>query len=1438
MTRPTILALDIGSVSVALAEIDARRTVRRWHYRTHHGRVAQVVREALAEWPLDDVGRVVATQATPLLVRANERIDWMTGLVTAHRHFSPNAANLLVVGGERFALVRFDEEGNYRSSRGNTSCAAGTGGFLDQQAARLGLTGAAELAELAASNTGHRPRVASRCSVFAKTDLIHAQQEGYTLEEICDGLCHGLARNLIDALVTGTLPAGEVVMAGGVALNQAVVDHIAGILGREVQTNEYAPIYGAIGAALVSLESEPAQPEHKRTVDDIVREQEGARAYFHEPLREPADYPDFAGHERFDFAPQIVDGWVVEVDRYRDAGRTPAPDRLYLGIDVGSTSTKAVLMAPDGEPVSAFYTRTSGAPIRAIRAIFETIDATGSACAPIAGAACTGSGRKLVGGVVGADLIIDEISAHARAATELDPTIDTIVEIGGQDAKFTTLKKGRVTFSQMNAVCAAGTGSFLEEQAARLGVPLGDYADRALGVPAPLASDRCTVFMERDLNHYINKGYATEELLAAALHSVRENYLQKVAHMAAIGESVCFQGATAKNRGLAAAFEQRLGHPVKVSRYCHVTGALGAALTCRDEMSSPTTFRGIGLYGSEIPIRSERCTLCTNNCRLTIAEVAGTEVAYGFLCGRDYQTPSFVSANASGFDLVATRRRLERDVAGPAGTPTRVSAGTPTVGIPAGLHLADEFSFWQRVFRELGIPTVVPDRRQDTVSRGKQLQGAEFCSPVAAFHGQVAELLERADLVFVPIHLEKPDPDRRRRAYCYYTQFTPSVVKGAVSAQESERLLMPVLWGAGRDPVHEFVRVLEPHAVLSQNDVRRAMRIAREAQERAAVGLKEAFHQYRRENEVDVVLLGRPYAAVDPTMNKRIPDILGRQGVRCFYQDMLPRSLPAESNRELIESVHWRYAADILLAADYAARTPGLYPVFVTSFKCAPDAFCTDAFIRIMDERDKPYLILQLDEHDSSVGYETRIEAAVRAFRNHLREGAGVGPAADQPHGPEPHGPRTRVPDGIAPRVAAAWSAVRDGLPGAGQNAHHEPAVLQLERAVGNKTLLLPNWDPITAPLLAANLRAHGIRAVALTETPLSIQKSMRLNSGQCIPVSAIAGEAMDHVRDHGLDPAQTVLWVGRGRWSCGIPLYPRFLKGLFEQEGMPDLGVYVGDIAYTDISPAVTLGTYFAYQFGGWLRRIACRTRPYELQKGRTDELVAAWQARFETLFEYRGNRLRALRTMAQEFRDVPLRPERRPKVGIFGDLYVRDNEVMNQDLIRCIEEAGGEAVTTPYSDYVKIIAGAAFGRLMRQRVYGDLAKFRLIIGAIDKLERRYHREVEDLVGPRIDWKRAGLEEELSRFNLVIEQAGESYENALKMLHLVTRYPDIALFVQTSPAFCCPSLVTEALSQSVEQVLGIPLVTVTYDGTGGDKNAAIIPYIRYAREKQPEKTA
>ena len=302
-----------------------------------------------------------------------------------------------------------------------------------------------------------------------------------------------------------------------------------------------------------------------------------------------------------------------------------------------------------GQPITATQTL-----LRVLREIEEAHNIQFDFC----GTGTTGSGRQFIRKVVMADLAIDEITAHARAAYALNASVDTIIEIGGQDSKFTIMKDGQVTFSAMNYVCAAGTGSFIEEQAKRLNVPLNEYAERTLGMASPLTSDRCTVFMERDLNHYLSLGYTPEELLAATLHSVRDNYLSKVAHFNKIGNVICFQGATAKNEALVTAFEQKLQKPIFVSKYCHLTGALGVCLLLKDKQFANTRFCGIDFYKESPKVSEEICDLCRNHCKLKRIHLADQTVMWGFMCGRDETSNRRISTNQSGFDLLSSRRRI------------------------------------------------------------------------------------------------------------------------------------------------------------------------------------------------------------------------------------------------------------------------------------------------------------------------------------------------------------------------------------------------------------------------------------------------------------------------------------------------------------------------------------------------------------------------------------------------------------------------------------------------------------------------------------------------------------------------------------------------------------------------------------------------------------
>ncbi|MBW1783406.1 MAG: CoA activase [Deltaproteobacteria bacterium] len=1393
-----LLGIDIGSVSISIAEINLERQIGKTAYQFHHGNVAETFTRMMNDFDSGRICGMAVTSSTPSIFKAHRRYDNRIAIIEAARHFHQRIGAILVVGGEAFGLIGFDEKGRYRSFRTNTSCAAGTGSFLDQQARRLNLQGAKALSERAFSNRESVPKIASRCAVFAKTDLVHAQQEGYTLEQICDGLCYGLAKNIVDTLSLDRELFNPIIFTGGVSHNRAVVHHIRSITGKEIIVDETG-VFGAIGAAfLMADEWQGADVMRFTSVDDMLRRETVQKKYFHNPLTLTlSHYPEFGGVDTYEYTvPDTNMSYPVEVDIYETL--TPQLDTdVVLGVDIGSTSTKAVLLNADGRILAGFYTSTAGRPVAAVQRLFSSIDdmtEKKNIRLRITGAATTGSGRKFAGKIIGADIVIDEITAHARAACEIDPDVDTIIEIGGQDSKFTILKNGQVTFSIMNNVCAAGTGSFIEEQARKLGCPLTDYSSRTEGQRSPIVSDRCTVFMERDMNHYLSEGYTVDEVLASVLHAIRENYLTKVAVEGSIGNTIFFQGATAKNKALVAAFEQRLQKPIVVSKYCHLTGALGAALIFLDQGIGETGFRGIALHKKTINVTSEICELCTNHCKITVADVGGEKVAYGFLCGREYDTKRYVNKDLSGFDLLKERKKvfsLET---------VQEYSEEITIGIPAALHIYEDLPFWKIFFDALSIKTVTSENYSEALKEGKHIADAEFCAPMAALHGHVRYLMDKSDFVFLPFYLEKKAATKGvRRQYCYYTQFSPSLISVSGEGKAGERFLTPLvhsLHGA-------FHTKIELHSMLKSItdsrigflDVSRAYDKACEYRESCLVKWKGIYERELRERKgLCVVLLGRPYTTLSRHMNKGIPDIFASLGIRVFFQDMLTCSrADTEPIRGLLNEIHWHYASEILKAAQEVARSQGVYPVLVTSFRCSPDSFAIDYFKKIMEAHEKPYLILQLDEHESSVGYETRIEAAIRSFQNHY----------------------ATMTEKKVPVYAPSLLPVK-------------------EKGLFGKTLVIPNWDDITLKFMVANLQREGIDARLMEESETSIQKSLRHNTGQCIPINIIAQQFVDYVKTHHLDPAKTLLWMTSSQIACNIGLFPHHLKRLFHSygKGMEKAGVYVGTMSFIDISIRLPINTYFAYMFGGFIRKIGCRIRPYEKKEGTTDRVLEKGIDILTDAFLGKRSKEEALAEVISYFKAIETSQEQKPKVAIFGDLYVRDNDVMNQNLIRFIEQHNGEVIVTPYSSYVQMIARAYLKKWFLEGNYLEVLSSKALLSTVTRLEKGYLKYFgKVLKNPAPDYDESP-ENILSQYNLRIEHTGESMDNLLKIFYIKKHYPDVALFVQTSPAFCCPSLVTEAMAKEIEKKTGVPILSITYDGTSTNKNEAVIPYLTYLNKR------
>ncbi|MDM8516392.1 acyl-CoA dehydratase activase [Desulfobacterales bacterium HSG16] len=1402
-TRKTVLGIDIGSVSICLAQISQDCRIIKTAYGFHKGDIPQTIRKLLADFDLKSVSATATTVSTPSTIRSFTSYDNRVATIAAVRYFykEDHPESILIIGGEKFGLISFDKNHDYLNYKANTSCAAGTGSFLDQQAGRLNIASIGKLSDIAFSNTGKIPKIASRCAVFAKTDLIHAQQEGYGLDEISDGLCYGLARNVVDTLFGGDKPGGTVLFCGGVAKNQAVANHISQLIGTDVLVNEYSHMLGAIGAGLEYLKEveEGSELDHQsfeiESTEDILLETSGEKKLYYDSLElRLSEYPDFESLDKYEY--KVADQTqprTVEVDIYEalESGD------IRLGIDIGSTSTKAVITDSEMKVLAGFYTRTAGRPVEAIQDIFEAIDnmmVKHSIDLNVIAAGTTGSGRKFVGKMIGASIIVDEITAHARAAYELNPEVDTIIEIGGQDAKFTTLQNGRVTTSIMNNVCAAGTGSFIEEQAVKLGCPLLDYSARTEGVKAPMSSDRCTVFMERDLNHYLSEGYAVNEVLASVLHSVRENYLIKVASESSIGNNIFFQGATAKNKALVAAFEQRLEKPILVSKFCHLTGALGAALILADEKIADSSFRGIDIYKKKIPIHSEVCGLCNNNCKITTANIEDETVAYGFLCGRDYDTQKFVNNNKAGFDLIRERKKQFSF------TPKKESRKEITIGIPAALHLHEDIPLWKKFFDLLSIKTITSEKCKEAVKTGKQISGAEFCAPMNAMHGHVSYLLDEADYVFVPFYLEEKRKEKGgRRQYCYYTQFMPALAAN-LGKDKKDKILTPVLkylytgfhtriqlYNLLKNILPQFPSFFEVSAAYDK-----AVEFKAEAQNK----LKKIFKDHKKSDDIRVVFLGRPYTVLSPSMNNHIPDIFASMGIKTFYQDMLDYTkADVEPVAPLLEELHWKYAADILEAAHVVSKTKGIYPVLVTSFKCAPDSFVTQYFKMIMEASDKPYLILELGEHDSSVGFETRIESAARSFTNHHLTQKPSKPAIFRPVNPS------------------------------------------LDSGFSRKNIVLPNWDPITCRFLAATLEREGYNTILMNETALSIRKSLKFNTGQCIPLNAIAQGFVDTIETHNLNPAETSLWMTESELACNIKLYPHHIKTLLYDygNGLEKAGVFSGELSLREVSVRASINAYFSFMFGGLLRNMACKIRPYELEKGKTDRVLQKSVKILVDAFSGKRSKEDAISEVVSHFEWIDTRDEQWPKVAIFGDMYVRDNDVMNQDLIHFIEQNRGEVITTPYSHYAKMIAGTYFKKWFKEGKYMSLLSYRTLLATMTRLEKTYYKYFERVLHETDHEFDEESEKILSKYRIEVENTGESMDNILKIFYIKKHYPDVSLFVQTAPAFCCPSLITEAMSKEIEQYTGVPVVCITYDGTGGNKNDSIIPYLKFPRKAYGE---
>ena len=924
------IGLDCGNTTVKLVLLSPTGELLWSKTAAHRGSAIPAARRLLGELLQWDSGVcgcpvVLTGSAGERLLEICPGLSNLGDIPAIHRGvilLAPEARSVIEIGSQsaRF-LTGFGSELPPQFAV-NEHCAGGTGSFFEDQMSRLGLR-IEDYSNLVAQAESI-PRLSGRCAVFAKTDIIHRQQEGIPTPDILLGLCYAMVRNY-KAVIVRSLPVERpVALCGGVAQNAGVVQAVKAVFGLEEEDLIIPDPFlhaAAVGAALAAQEAETCSMGE--LLASLCGQPAAAgRLVRRSPLSQPA------GASLTDPA---------------SSGVIPL-EGCALGIDVGSTSTDLVLMDPDGGLIDFQYLRTAGDPEGAVRRGLEHLRERFGEL-PLLAVGVTGSGRERIGRLIGADAVRDEITAQARAAVHWVPDADTVFEIGGQDSKYISLQGGQVADFQMNKICAAGTGSFVEEQAARMGIPLEEFGPLALTAQAPVElGERCTVFIETAIQSALAQGASQAEVAAGLCQSIVRNYLHKVVGSKLVGRRIVLQGGVAYNPGIVAAFRQEFGDRLTVSPCFSISGAFGVALMALETAEGPSRFHGFTGQGEESPALSP--------------EVQRNIAFY-------QRGPQLL---LEGYDPAPVPRRK-------------------TVGVPFALMIHKFFPMANAFFRQLGYNVLLSlPTNEEIIHLSQQTAQAETCYPVKLIHGHMAWLAQRkVDYIFLPsVHTMKHETSHVEHNYgCVYMQTAPRLAARALRLDEQGiELLNPVfdldfgqeamasaMLGLGKQLGIPKVRCLPALMAGAQAVRRHTAAVERQGQALLA--------SLKPEDRV-LVLITRNYGLSDPVLNMGIPRLLLERGHKVITLSHLPaHDLDLSADHP---NLYWPFGQHILSGAKLAAHHPNLYAVYLTNHGCGPDTMLANLFRKEMGE--KPYLHIEVDEHFSPVGVITRVEAFLQSLES------------------------------------------------------------------------------------------------------------------------------------------------------------------------------------------------------------------------------------------------------------------------------------------------------------------------------------------------------------------------------------------------------------------------------------------------------------------------
>lgn len=1384
------LGIDVGSTTVKLVVLNDRNIILYSRYQRHFSDIRKtavnLIEEAYNRFKGYDI-TVMVTGSGGISISRCLKIPFIQEVIASTRAIQklyPETDVVIELGGEDAKITYLNDGVDQRM---NGTCAGGTGAFIDQMASLL-KTDASGLNELAKNSRTIYP-IAARCGVFAKTDIQPLLNEGAAMEDVACSIFQAIVIQTISGLSCGKPIKGNVAFLGGPLyflseLRKRFIETLK-LKDEQIIFPKNCQLFVAVGAAMASKDEDRIPfgtlIDRLKELDDISMDEKQCL----KPL-----FEDENELESFRKKHNVHSVRRRDISKYEG--------RCYLGIDAGSTTTKAVLTDDEGSILYSHYGNNEGSPLKSTVQILNEIYSLLPEKAKIVYSAVTGYGEALIKSGLKVDIGEIETIAHYKAAEFFCPGVDFVLDIGGQDMKCLKIKDGVIESIMLNESCSSGCGSFLETFAYSVGLKIEDFAKEALLAKKPVdLGSRCTVFMNSKVKQAQKEGASIGDISAGLSYSIIKNALFKVIKIRnpeEMGKKIVVQGGTFYNDAVLRSFEKISGRDAIRPDIAGIMGAFGAALIARERYSKGKTSSLISfdeLKKFSFVTSNDRCGICANRCHLTINRFNdGTRLISGNRCergaGKEKLRNDIPNLFSYKYERLFGYKPLEEK-----------DAPRGTIGIPRVLNMYEDYPFWFTFLTELGFKVILSGRSSKSIyEKGIETMPSEsVCYPGKLVHGHIIDLIEKGiNIIFYPcLTLERKEIDGADNHYnCPIVTSYPEVIKNNVDLlkERNIKFMNPFLPFDNKARLSK--RLLEEFREFGagKEEVDRACDMAWEEMDSFKKDIRDKGQEIlsciKEKGIKGIILAGRPYH-IDPEINHGIPELINSLGMAVLTEDSVCHLTDVERPLRVVDQ--WAYHSRLYAAASFAATQENIELVQLNSFGCGLDAVTTDQVQEILKGHSKIYTVLKIDEGNNLGAARIRLRSLKAAIDE--REKSGFE---------------------------------------AGESPVKYNRSLFTKEMRKRHTILAPQMSPIHFQFLqeAFNFSGYNVEILPSVDREAVDEGLKYVNNDACYPAIIVTGQIIEALKSGKYDIENTSVMITQTGGGCRATNYIGFIRKALKDAGYPDVIVISLNAKGFEKHPGFKLTAgllnraIMGLVYGDVLMRVLYRVRPYEKIPGSANTLYEKWTGICKKSLKKAGfiGFNRNIKCIVRDFDNLEIRNIEKPRIGLVGEILVKFHPTANNNIVDTIESEGAEAVMPDLTDFLlycaygnnfkhKYLSGSKKAEIIGNTAIRAIEYYRNAYRNITKKSRRFN--------PPDTIQHIG--DGASRIVSLGNQTGEGWFLTGEMVELIQS--GVKNIICMQPFACLPNHVTGKgmMKELKRKFPGTNIVAIDYDPGASEVN-------------------